>query len=574
MSYQETYQVWKSALVGTSYESELAELAKDEKQLQDSFYKDLEFGTAGMRGEIGLGTNRMNIFTVRRSTKGLADYINKIGKADQGVAIADDSRLHSDDFALTTALVLAQNGVHAYLYDCLHSVPQLSYAVLKLKTAAGVVITASHNPAIYNGYKVYGADGGQLAVEDAAVVTDYINQVEDLFAVKEMDKQAALDAGLLTYISHDLDEQYYNDVLSVVINKEVIESQRDTLNIVYTPLHGTGNIPVQKVLGKLGIKKLQVVKEQQMPDPTFHTVKAPNPEMPDAFDLATKLANTCNANLLLATDPDCDRLGIAVRQPDGSFKVLTGNQIGVLLMDYRLSQLKDQFTGDEFVVKSIVSTSMADVIAKYYGVEMRSVLTGFKFIAEQIKLSQQTGMGKFLFGFEESFGFLSGTFVRDKDACIACTMATEMACYYASKGMTLADALEELYKKYGYYKETVLSKTLNGMEGIAKIKAAVKTLREEAPAKIGEFEVIALRDYLKSQRKEMATGVVTPIDLPTSDVLFYELPEGASFVIRPSGTEPKLKAYISAVGKTEEEASACFDKLVKTVSDMMDELTK
>jgi len=574
MDYRENYLKWLKALKGTENEAELLAMLDNEKDMQDSFYKYLEFGTAGMRGVIGLGTNRMNLFTVKRSTQGLANYINEIGAADKGVAIAYDSRLHGDEFALASALVLANNGIKVYLYDCLHSVPQLSYAVLKLGCIAGIVITASHNPAIYNGYKVYGADGGQLAVEDAATVTNYINGIEDLFAVEEMDKDEAMAKGLLTYISHDLDEEYYNDVVSVCINREVIDAQKDSLNVVYTPLHGSGNIPVQNVLGKLGIKNLHIVKEQQMPDPTFHTVKAPNPEEPDAFVLATKLANEVGANMILGTDPDCDRLGVCVRKQDGSFMVLTGNQIGVLLLDYILSQKQASFTGDEFVVKSIVSTNMAEVIARYYGVELRNVLTGFKFIAEQIKLSEQTGKGKFLFGFEESFGFLSGTFVRDKDACIAATLVTEMTCYYASQGKTLFDALNDLYAKYGYFKEKVLSMTLAGMEGIAKIQNAVKTMRESKPESIGDYKISIIRDYLLQTSTDLQSYQVTPIDLPKSDVLYYELEGGASFVIRPSGTEPKLKAYLTVSGTDNESAEKALAALVETVQNLMNDLTK
>lgn len=573
MSYKDTYAAWSAALKGTEYEGELAQIGADDALCEDSFYKPLEFGTAGMRGTIGLGTNRMNIFTVRQATKGLADYINEIGGADRGVAIAYDSRLYSDRFALETALVLCQNGVKVYLYECLHSVPQLSYAVLKLGCIAGVVITASHNPPQYNGYKVYGEDGGQLAVEDAATVTGYIEKSTDIFSVAPMEQKAAEEAGLLHFIGKEIDEQYYQDVLSVCINRSAIDAQKDSLNIVYTPLHGTGNIPVRTVLGRLGFQHLYVVKEQELPDPKFPTVSAPNPEDPAAFVLATELANQVGADMLLATDPDCDRLGVAVRQKDGSFQVLTGNQIGVLLLDYILSQKTGDRKGDEFVVKSIVSTEMADVIAARYGVELRRVLTGFKFIAEQIKLSERTGKGTFLFGFEESFGYLSGTFVRDKDACIAATLTTEMACYYAEKGMNLYDALCALYEKYGYFDEKVLSKTLAGKEGIAKIQGAVKTVRANAPKEIAGYPITAYADYLLQKQVNCATGEESAITLPQSDVLSYQI-DGGSFILRPSGTEPKLKAYLSASGKTQAEADEKFDKLVTAVSALMDELTK
>lgn len=573
MDYKAIYEKWAQALKGTEYEAEINAIGADEKLMEDSFYQNLEFGTAGMRGVIALGTNRMNVFTVRKATQGLANYINEIGGADRGVAIAYDSRKNSDVFAKETALVLCNNGIKVFLYDCLHSVPQLSYTILKLNCIAGVVITASHNPKIYNGYKAYGADGGQLAVEDAKTVTGYIEAIDDVFAVKGMDEKEALEKGLLKYIGDDVDQMYYKDVLTLVINKEVIDKQKDTLNVVYTPLHGSGNKPVRHVLGELGIKKLAVVKEQEMPDPEFPTVSAPNPEQPDAFRLAIPLANEVGANMILGTDPDCDRLGVVVRDDNNEFKVLTGNQIGCLLMDYILSQKQKDFCGDEFVVKSIVSTPMAVTIAKHYGVELRDVLTGFKFIAEQIKLSQQTGKGHFLFGFEESYGFLSGTFVRDKDACIGALMVTEMTCYYAEKGMTLYQALQALYAKYGYYKEKVLSKTLSGIEGIAKIKQAVETIRAEAPSKIGDFTVTAVRDYQLQKRTDLQTGAVTPIDLPQSNVIFFEL-GGDSFVLRPSGTEPKLKAYVTAAAATDAEAEEKFEKLLKTVSDLMDDLTK
>ena len=574
MRYTDGYKQWKTALAGTEYQPEIDALEADEALCEDSFYQYLEFGTAGMRGTIGLGTNRMNVFTVRRSTQGLADYVNKIGKQEQGVAIAYDSRLYSDKFALETALVLCQNGVKAYLYDCLHSVPQLSYAVLKLGCAAGVVITASHNPPQYNGYKVYGEDGGQLAVEDAATVTSFIDAIDDPFAVVGMDEKEALEKGLLVYIGKEIDEQYYADVLSLCYNPAVIEQERDSLKVVYSPLHGSGNIPVRTVLERLGIKNLSVVKEQELPDPKFPTVSAPNPEDPNAFSLATKLADEVGANMMFATDPDCDRLGVAVRQGDGSFKVLTGNQTGVLLMDYILSQTAAKgFKGDEFVVRSIVSTEMADVVAAIYGVEMRSVLTGFKFIAEQIKLAEQTGKGTFLFGFEESYGCLSGTFVRDKDACIASMLVVEMACYYKSKGMTLYDAMQEMYKKYGTYNETVLSKTLSGIEGIAKITGAVQTLRDQPPKEIGGMPVKALADYQLQKAVDLQSGAETALTLPKSNVLAYTL-DDASFILRPSGTEPKLKAYVSAHGATAEAAKAKFDAVVAAVTQLMDELTK
>ncbi|MBC8535313.1 phospho-sugar mutase [Feifania hominis] len=573
MDYRQQYQAFQSALEGTVYAAELRALALDEKALEDAFYKDLEFGTAGMRGIIGLGTNRMNIFTVRRSTQGLADYLKQLGRESDGVAIAYDSRLMSETFARETALVLCQNGVRVYLYRTLHSVPQLSYAVLKLHTAAGVVITASHNPPQYNGYKVYGDDGGQLAVEDAAIVTQYI-AAADLFSVRPMEETEALRRGLLTYIGDELDEQYYADVESLVLNPGAVEQAGGSLSVVYTPLHGTGNIPVRRVLTDIGIRKLHVVREQELPDPEFPTVKAPNPEEPDAFVLARRLADRVDADLILGTDPDCDRLGVCVRGRGGDFHVLTGNQIGCLLLDYILSQNEGRLRGDEFVVKSLVSTRMADVIAAHYGVELREVLTGFKFIAEQIKLSERSAKGRFLFGFEESYGYLAGTFVHDKDACIASMLVTEMACFYSLRGMTLWDALESLYERYGMFCEKVLSWTLTGIEGLGRIKGAVASLRSAPPETIGAHRVLALRDYERRVRVDFVHGGESAISLPQSDVLYFELSDDASFIVRPSGTEPKLKAYLCASAASRDEAQRKFNALFESVTKLLDKLTQ
>jgi len=571
--YMQTYASWKKALSGTEYEKDLQEMEKDPANLQESFYRELEFGTAGMRGILGLGTNRMNGFIVRRLTKGLADYLNEKGAAKEGVAIAYDSRHNSNVFARQAAGVFCANGIKVYLSPAILSVPQLSYSILQLKTAAGVVITASHNPSMYNGYKAYGRDGGQLDPEDAAIVTRYIEKVPDMFHIEAMDLEEAQAKGLLEYMTQDLLEIYYSKVKALLIHPDLVRRQAENLNIVYTPLYGAGNIPVRRILSDIGIQHLHVVREQENPDPDFTGLKAPNPEEPATFDLAIKLANNVHADLILATDPDSDRLGIAARWSDGTFKLFTGNQIGCLLMDYVLTQTPLQ--GDEFVVKSIVSTDMADAIAKKAGVEIRSVYTGFKFIAEQIKLSLQTGNGRFLFGYEESFGFLKGTFVRDKDAIIASMLVCEAACWYASKNITLWDAMESLYKKYGYFMDMVLSKTLDGMEGLGKIADAMAHLRSHPLAEIGGMKVLALRDYQSLTRTD-ADGNTEKFHMTqgnTSNVLYYEL-DGGRFILRPSGTEPKIKSYLSAAGRTEQEAKSVLVRLEKEVRGLLDELTK
>jgi phosphoglucomutase len=570
--YMQTYESWKTALSGTPYETELIELAADPENLQESFYRELEFGTAGMRGILGLGTNRMNDFIVRRLTKGLADYLNEKGVAEKGVAIAYDSRRNSDRFAREAAGVFCANGVKVFLSPTVLSVPQLSFSILEIGAAAGVVITASHNPPMYNGYKAYGSDGGQLDPEDADIVTKYIEKVPDLFHIESMDLEQAQKEGLLEYMSADLLEIYYSKVKNLLIHPDVVRAQAEDLNIVYTPLFGAGNIPVRRILSDIGISRLHVVPEQENPDPDFPGLKAPNPEDPDTFKLAIALADRVHADLILATDPDSDRLGLAARTADGTFKLFTGNQIGCLLMDYVISQTS--LSGDEFVVKSIVSSAMADAIAAHADVEIRSVYTGFKFIAEQIKLSLQTGAGRFLFGYEESFGYLKGTFVRDKDAIIASMLVCETACWYAARNMTLWDAMDELYKKYGYYADRVISKTLAGMEGIQKISNAMTHLRKNPISEIGGMKVRALRDYSTLTRTDDAGNreMIVMTQENKSNVLFYELDDG-HFILRPSGTEPKIKSYISYKGKTENEAAKGLARLEKEVAALLDDLT-
>ena len=562
MGYIQEFKKWQEKLENTPYASELASMTEAEKE--SCFGASLQFGTAGLRAVIGMGTNRMNIFTVRRSTQGLADYLNSVG-AKKGVAIAYDSRRMSDVFAKETALVLAANGIKAYLYSTLHSVPQLSFTILHLGLDAGVVITASHNPKQYNGYKVYGPDAAQIGVAPAAAVTKAIENTADYFDIKTMDEQTALDAGLLEYIGESMDEVYFGKVLSL-LDLNLIKQNADKLSIVYTPLFGSGFVPVTNILQRMGVT-LYVVEEQSQPNSSFPGLSAPNPENAESFEKAIALAKEKDASLILATDPDCDRLGLAIREKNGGYQILSGNQIGCLLLDYVISKHSDSLRGDEFTVKSIVSSPMADVIAEQNGVEMRSVLTGFRFIGEQIRLAQESGKGKFLFGFEESYGYLAGTFVRDKDASIACALCVEMACYYHAKGMTPGDALDAMYEKYGYFAEKVISLTLDTLDGIARIKNAVNTLRENSPSCIASRTVLSLGDYLNGTITK-SDGAVLNTGLPETNMLIFEL-DGGRLILRPSGTEPKLKAYCSARGDSRESAEQYLGELEKAAKELM-----
>ncbi|MBQ8161932.1 MAG: phospho-sugar mutase [Clostridia bacterium] len=525
---------------------DLKAIAGDEKEIQDRFYTGLSFGTAGMRGVIGAGTNRMNKWNVRRATKGLAQYLLQDPEnAKRGVVIAYDSRRFSDTFAKDTALVLCQEGVPAYLFDALRPVPILSYAVRHLNAAAGVVVTASHNPPQYNGYKVYGDDGAQLGPEAAAAVTACIQKLSYTDAVV-MDEEEAKKAGLLHIIGDkEVDDDYMQEIKTLVVQPDMLAKEGSKLSIVYTPLHGSGNVPVRRMLKEIGITKVAVVKEQELPDPNFSTLKVPNPEDPAAFVLAEKLADEVGANAIFATDPDCDRLGVAVRGHDGVFHLLTGNQIGCVLLEYILStkQKQGKLPANGAAVKSIVSTSLANRIAASYGVDMFEVLTGFKFIGEKIQQFQDDHSHTFLFGFEESYGFLSSTFVRDKDGVNASLLIAEAACAYEAEGKTLYDQMQDIFKKYGYYVEKVVSKTLPGMDGLEKMKVIMKELRENPPAALAGLKVTAVRDYLKGTRT--ADGVQEPTGLPASDVLYFELEGGNWVCVRPSGTEPKIKLYVN-----------------------------
>ncbi|ABN52497.1 MAG TPA: phospho-sugar mutase [Hungateiclostridium thermocellum] len=555
------YKFWvENDYFDAETKKELLSIKDNPKEIEERFYKDLEFGTGGLRGIIGAGTNRINIYTVRKASQGLADYIKSLGLQDRGIAIAYDSRYKSPEFALEAAKVFAGNGIKAFLFDELRPTPELSFTVRHLNAAAGVVITASHNPKEYNGYKVYGEDGGQLPVEASNKVISYINKIEDITQVKVMEKDEAIEKGLLRIIGKEIDDEYISKLKTLSANPELAAEIGKTFKIVYTPLHGAGNKPVRRILDEIGFKNVLVVKEQELPDSEFSTVKSPNPEEREAFELAIELAKKENVDLIIGTDPDCDRVGIVVRNKEGEYVPLTGNQTGCLLLEYILSQKKQrgELPENGFVVKTIVTTELARAITDAYNVELVEVLTGFKFIGEKIKQLDEFGDKKYLFGFEESYGYLAGTFARDKDAVVASMLIAEMAAYYKSRGLTLYEGLMELLEKYGYTLEGITSFTLKGKDGVEKIKSAMKNLRENRVVKFGEYEAVAVRDYLTSERYEVATGAKEKLTLVESDVLYYELKDKAWFCIRPSGTEPKIKIYY---GVTEKSMDAAKEKL-------------
>ena len=563
MDVQQSYAQWlKDFASDPETVAELESIRGNDAEIEDRFYTELSFGTAGMRGVLGAGTNRMNRYNVRRATKGLAAYLHtQPGAAERGVVIAYDSRRCSDLFARETAQVLCQEGVKAYLFDALRPVPILSYAVRHLGAAAGVVITASHNPPQYNGYKVYGEDGAQLGPEAAAGVTSFIRATPYTACVL-MDMEEAKAKGLLHIIGNkEVDDDYIAQVKTLCVNPEMLAREGGSLSIVYTPLHGSGNVPVRRILKEVGITHVSVVKEQELPDPNFSTLKVPNPEDPSAFTLAMKLADEVGADVIFGTDPDCDRLGVAVRDKEGKFQLLTGNQIGCVLLHYILSSRKAQGTlpANGAAVKSIVSTSLANRICEDYGVEMFETLTGFKFIGEKIQQFQDTGSHTFLFGFEESYGFLSSTFVRDKDGVNASLLIAELAAACKAQGITLYDRLQEIFARYGTFVEKVVSTTLPGKDGVARMQQIMKDLRAEAPKEIGGLKVTAVRDYLRGVRVE--NGVETPTGLPTSDVLYFELEGGNWVCVRPSGTEPKIKLYVNTNHKRPETAHALNETL-------------
>ena len=556
MDVNALYQQWLQEFAADADTvADLKSIADNPAEIEDRFYTELSFGTAGMRGVLGAGTNRMNRYNVRRATKGYAQYLQQDPEnAKRGVVIAYDSRRFSAEFAKDTALVLCQEGVPAYLFDALRPVPILSYAVRHLNAAGGIVITASHNPPQYNGYKVYGDDGAQLGPEAADAVTGFIRALHYTDCAL-MDEAEAKAKGLLHIIGDkEVDDDYMAQIKTLCVQPELLKEEGPKLRIVYTPIHGSGNVPVRRMLREIGISNVSVVKEQELPDPNFSTVKVPNPEDPGAYVLAIKLADEVGANVIFATDPDCDRLGVAVRDKTGKFQLLTGNQIGCVLLYYILSTKQKQGTlpRNGAAVKSIVSTSLANRIAESFGVQMYETLTGFKFIGEKIQQFQDTGSNTFLFGFEESYGFLSSTFVRDKDGVNASLLISEAACDCEAAGITLYDRVQEIFEKYGYFVEKVVSTTLPGKDGLTRMKEIMAGLRDNPPAEIGGMKVTAVRDYLKGVRT--ANGVSEPTGLPASDVLYFELENGCWVCVRPSGTEPKIKLYVNTNAKDKAEA--------------------
>ncbi len=556
MTIRENYEKWLKDFAGDEDTvSELLAIQNDEKEIEDRFYTELSFGTAGMRGVLGMGMNRMNKYNVRRATKGLAGHLlKKPEEAARGVVIAYDSRRFSAEFALDTALVLCAEGVPAFLFDALRPVPVLSYAVRHLHAIAGVVITASHNPPQYNGYKVYGEDGAQVGPDIADSITQIIRST-NYTDCRLMDKKEALDKGLLKIIGNkEVDDDYVAQIKTLSINPELLKTEGPKLNIVYTPLHGSGNVPVRRVLKEIGLTNVAVVREQEMPDPNFSTIKVPNPEDPGAYTLAFGLAEKVGASVIFATDPDCDRLGVAVKDGAGEWHLLTGNQIGCVLLHYILSSKQKAGTLPEngAAVKSIVSTSLANRICDHFGVKMYETLTGFKFIGEKIQQFMDKGDHTFLFGFEESYGFLSSTFVRDKDGVNASLLISEVACACMAEGITLYDRVQQIFREFGYYVENVVSTTLPGKDGLVRMKEIMTGLRSNPPKEIGGLKVTAVRDYLKGIRTE--NGREEPTGLPVSDVLYFELEAGNWVCVRPSGTEPKIKLYVNTNAADRNEA--------------------
>ena len=574
--YMKIYQEWLSnPYFDEDTKAELRAIEGDENEIKERFYMDLEFGTAGLRGVIGAGINRMNIYVVRRATQGLANYIIKQGGADKGVAIAYDSRHMSPEFAMEAAMTLAANGIKAYKFESLRPTPELSFAVRELGCIAGINITASHNPPEYNGYKVYWEDGAQFTPPHDKGVTEEVLAIEDLSTVKTTDEASAAAAGKYEVIGREIDDKYIAQVKAQVVNQKAIDEMQDQISIVYTPLHGTGNIPARRVMKELGFTHVYVVPEQELPDGGFPTVSYPNPEAAEAFSLGLKLAGEKNADLVLATDPDADRLGVYVKDAgSGEYIPLTGNMSGSLLCEYVLSQKKaaGKIPEDGQVIKSIVSTNLIDAVAKEYGCELIEVLTGFKWIGQQVLKNEKTGRGTYLFGMEESYGCLIGTYARDKDAISATAALCEAAAYYKQKGMTLWDAMVAMYEKYGYYQDAVKSIGLSGIEGLAKIQSIMETLRNNTPKEVGGYKVVSARDYKLDTIKDMASGEVKPTGLPSSNVLYYDLNDGAWICVRPSGTEPKIKFYYGIKGSSMEDADAKSEALGAAVMAMVDKM--
>ena len=572
MTAFEQYQKWLNFPgLDASLKADLLAIKDNEEEIKDRFSTCLEFGTAGLRGILRAGTNGMNIYTVCQATQGVANLIVKNGPEamKKGVAIGYDSRHFSDTFAKEAAMVLAANGIKVYLFPSLRPTPMLSFAIREMGTTAGIVITASHNPAKYNGYKAYWSDGGQLPPEEADVVYQEMKQVDIFTGVKKISFEEGMEKGFIEWMPQSVDEAYYKAVMDLSINPDVLKNS--DLKVVYTPFHGSGNIPVREVLGRMGLKHLTVVKEQELPDGDFPTVKSPNPEDSEGFVIAREYAKKEDADIIIGTDPDSDRVGILLKTAPGEYEILNGNQIGVLIVNYILDGLKKQNKLPEngAVIKTIVTTNMIYEFKKDYPIEVINVYTGFKFIGEQIKLFEETGKHTYLFGFEESFGYLSGTHARDKDAVNACLLLCEAAAFYKAQGKTLKDVQTELYEKYGYYREGLVSITHEGMAGIEKIKSLMAGLRANVPIEFAGVKTVLANDYSVATTKNLATGEETKLAFPPSNVLSYELEDGTLISFRPSGTEPKIKAYIMTKGKTNEEALANKDKYDKAIRELL-----
>lgn len=573
MVYREKYNEWISSSTISEEVKEELRAIKDEKEIEDRFYKELEFGTGGLRGIIGAGTNRMNVYTVGKATQGFADFINDTYKGEKAIAIAYDSRNMSKEFAKAAALTLCANDIKVYLYESLRPTPMLSFAVRHLKCKAGIVITASHNPKEYNGYKAYGEDGCQLTDEPAKEVIGYVNRVEDYSKIKTMGEEEALEKGLLVYIGENVDKAYIESLKSLPIREELVKDHAKDLKIVYTPIHGSGNVPVRRVLSELGYENVLVVKEQELPNGNFPTAPYPNPENPDVFKIAMEMANKVNADVIFGTDPDCDRIGVVVKDNKGEFRVLTGNQTGMLLVNYVLGSLKElnKLPKNGVVIKTIVTTESVRKMAEAYGVKLIDVLTGFKYIGEKIREFEETGSNEYLIGFEESYGYLFGTFSRDKDAVVASMLIAEMTLYYKKQGKTLYDALVEIYEQYGYFKESLVSVELKGKEGQEKIGRCLDLLRADEITEVNGVKVVKSFDYKSSTEKDLIANTTSKINLPKSNVLKYILEDDSWFVVRPSGTEPKMKVYLAVKGNSLEDADKQTERFKSSVMAIVNE---
>ena len=566
---KKNYEYWcTSPIFDDATKAELKSLEGNEDEIFDRFYRELEFGTGGLRGVIGAGTNRMNFYTVGKATQGLANFINKQGAAAKGVAIAFDSRRMSPEFADTAACVLAANGIKAYIFDSLRPTPELSFALRTLGCTAGIVVTASHNPPEYNGYKVYWEDGAQITAPKDAQIIGEVNAIKDYEEIKKMTTEAAKEAGLYEVIGKEIDDKYMEALKKLVLHPEAIKQMASSLKIVYTPLHGTGNVPVRRVLKELGFEQVTVVPEQELPDGNFPTVSYPNPEDKKAFALALDLAKKVDADLVLATDPDADRLGVYAKDTKtGEYKVFTGNMSGMLICEYEMSQKKALgiLPANGALVTTIVSSNMAQAVAKEYGMKFIECLTGFKYIGEQIKFFEQTGSNEYVFGFEESYGCLVGTHARDKDAVVAVMALCEAAAYYKTQGITLWDQMLNIYNKYGYYKEDLFTMTFKGADGAKKMQDMMDAYRKNTPKHVGAYKVLRLRDYKNDVITDLATGETAPTGLPKSNVLYFELENDAWFCVRPSGTEPKIKFYAGIKGTSLEDSAKKLDELMEAI---------